>query len=147
MFTELSRVTYLFFNHELAGGEGGAPGGEHTLDREVRLESSDGSTLHVSWTSSPVQYCLGVQEQSWFTPGDAAEVDVTTREPWRSLVGGPIEFLWQEPEHQVLELRGKGSSVFLSSREGKNWCADVVTISDSRPELPSNTSLERTRAR
>jgi len=147
MTTFLSRVTYLLFDHELTDGQDSFVGEEQTLDREVRLETSDGSVRYVSWTSNPVQYCVGIQEQSWFLPGEVSEIDVTTRAPWRHLVGEAIELTWQDPKHQILEVRGKAASVYLSSREGKYWCADAITVSILPPELPSNKSLERARER
>ena len=145
MGSVLSRVTYVLFEHELVEGRAHFPTHEHALDREVRLETTAGTAQHISWTSDPVQYCLGTKESSWFLPGDAAELDMSDSPPWRDLVGKKISLEWRDSDHQVLEVRTDTASVYLASREGAYWCADTITVTDTPPELPSNTSLERTR--
>src|SRR6185369_14892304 len=96
-------------------------GQDHSLDREVRLEFSDGSMQYVSWASEPVQYCVGLQGESWFKPGDVSELEMTNRNPWRHLIGLPVELTWRDVDHQILEVSAGGRSAFLSSCEGSSW--------------------------
>ena len=147
MVSVLSRVTYVLFEHELVDGRAQFSSREHVLDREVRLETAVGAPQHISWTSDPVQYCLGTRESSWFLAGDASELDMSASPPWRDLIGKPFSLEWHDSDHQLLEIRADTASVYLASREGDHWCADTITVSDTPPELPSNTSLERTRER
>jgi hypothetical protein len=147
MTAVLSRVSYLRFEHEVEEGGLDLSAPEHSLDAELRLEYSDGSTQFVSWTSAPVQYCIGVKDGTWFDPGFTTEVDVSSHPLWLELVGHPIVLEWRGSEHQVLEVRGEKESVYLASRDGPYWCGDCVRVSRAMPELPSNTSLEQTRGR
>ena len=146
MTSVLTKVTYLLFESELSEGDEHLLRDEHIIDREVRLDWSDGSVKHISWTSNPVQYCVGVQAHSWFISGDVKEVDMSSRSNWKELVGKEVKLQWHDDSHQVLEMRTDVASIYLSSRENGYWEADTITISQAKPQLPSNKSLERTRA-
>ncbi|MFO1503443.1 MAG: hypothetical protein U1F39_06470 [Steroidobacteraceae bacterium] len=139
----LSGVTYVLFTHEPATFGDDSLVYDHVLDREIRLDFSDGTTKFVSWTNEPVVHCVGVKAESWFKPGDDVTVNVSGRDPWRHLIGHPIDLLWSDADHQVLEVCAGERSAFLCSREGSSWCADAITVSAGAPVLPSNPSLER----
>ena len=145
MSSVLSRVTYLLFANELRAGQTSLPSGDHSLDREIRLEASDGSSQYISWASEPAQYCVGVQSKSWFVEGDVVEIEMSFHEVWEPLVGRAVDLVWHDDSHQVLEIRAGLDSVYLSSREVDYWFADTITVSIERPAMPSNTSFERTR--
>jgi hypothetical protein len=141
----LAKVTYLLFESELSEGDKSLLIDEHIVDREIRLEWSDGSTRYISWTSDPVQYCVGVQDHSWFIAGEVREVDMSSRSVWSDLVGSELELKWHDDSHQLLEARSDAASVYLSSRENAYWWADTITVSKALPQVPSNKSRERTR--
>ena len=147
MASVLRKVTYLLFERELLEGDEYLLRDEHTLDREIRLVWSDGSEKHISWSSDPVQYCIGVQAQSWFLPGDVVQVDMSSRATWKDLVGREVKLQWHDDSHQVLEVCTDSASIYLSSRENDYWEVDTITISRATPRVPSNKSLERTRDR
>jgi len=108
---------------------------EHTIRREIRLDLEGGPPLYISWSSDPVQYCIGVGSKSFFDPGNDVLVDASDHPIWRRIMGGPVELRPLDTEHQILELRGPDASVHLSSREENHWTADVVTVSARRPHL------------
>lgn len=141
MASVLLQVTYLLFERELSEGNDYLLRDEHILDREIRLVWSDGSEKHISWTSDPVQYCIGVQAQSWFLAGDVVEVDMSSRSTWRELVGREVRLQWHDESHQVLELCTDAASIYLSSRENDYWEADTITISRAKPQVPSKKSF------
>jgi hypothetical protein len=147
MGTVLANVSYLLFERELVDGIEPFIADEHIVDREIELTGIDGSVKHVSWTGDPVEYCIGVQESSWFVAGDVKVIPMTSAPLWRSLIGQSIEFIWHDDDHQILEIRGYGAPVFLSSRERDCWYADTITISRLQPVVPSNKSMKRTRER
>jgi hypothetical protein len=145
MTSVLAKVTYLLFESELSEDDEYLLKDEHIVDREIRLDWSDGSVKHISWTSDPIQYCVGVQAHSWFMPGNAKEVDMSSRSIWKELVGNELKLQWHDESHQVLELCTNAASIYLSSRENGYWEADTITVSRAKPQVPSNKSLERTR--
>jgi hypothetical protein len=145
MASVLAKVTYLLFESELAEGVEYLLREEHIVDREIRLEWTDGSAKHISWASEPFQYCVGLQEHSWFLAGEVKKVDMSSRPSWKDLIGRELELKWLDESHQVLQVRAGDASTYLSSRENDYWFADAITVSKATPQVPSNTSLERTR--
>jgi hypothetical protein len=130
----LSGVVYELFSSDVE--EVDRPGAEieHTIDREIRLELSNGDFRYISWSTQPVQSCIAVKASSFFSAGETVLRDFTNHPIWRNLVGKAVSFLVLDPEHQVLEVRSTGGSVYLSSKEGGFWHSDVVTVSAHRPE-------------
>jgi hypothetical protein len=131
----LRRVLYDLFEREADVLTDPGADAEHTIDREIRLELDDGAPLYVSWCSDAVQYCIGVSSKPFFDPGDNVLVDASDHSIWRRLIGSPIDLLHLDTEHQIFEVRGSDTSVYLSPREHGMWTADVVTVSADRPQL------------
>jgi hypothetical protein len=138
----LHRVVYELLEFEASVLDVSESNEQHCIDREIRFEMSDGSCWFASWSSSPVQYCVGIQQGSFFTPPAAATREASGHPLWRRLINQPIEFIPLDDGHQVIEVRSPNGSAFLSSQDGRHWCADVTTVSRLRPDLrerPTNT--------
>ena len=130
----LSRVVYELFPSDVEEIEKPGAELEHTIDREVRLEFSNGDMRFISWCSDPVQYSIAVQERSFFVAGSSAVTrDLSDHPLWRPLIGNVVNMVALDPENQVLEVHSAAGSVYLSSHEG-HWYADVVTVSANRPK-------------
>lgn len=52
----------------------------HLIDRQVKLAFADASDVYVSWTSTPVQFAIGYQDQSFFVNEPDQVRDMTTSE-------------------------------------------------------------------
>jgi hypothetical protein len=131
----LSRVIYELFEADLESLVSPSSDEEHGIDREIRLELSDGASKYISWCSDPVQYCVGVQPHSFFKPGGAVTRDVSVHPLWQRLIGEPLELVVLDANCQVLELRSSLASVFVSSQERGQWEADTLTVSGHNPLL------------
>lgn len=130
------RVVYDLFDFEASVLEDTASSGEHRIDREIRFEMSDGPCWFASWTQSPVGYCVGLRKESFFQCGDCVTRDASNHPLWANLIGKPIEFVVVDANHQVVEVRSPGESVFLSSQQNGDWEMDVLTVSRHHPENP-----------
>jgi len=130
----LSQVVYELFESDLEELRRPGAENEHTIDREVRLEFSNGDTRYISWCSEPEQYCIGVQERPFFKPSGAVAVDLSHHPLWRSFIGKVVTLNPLDAEHQVLEIRFGDAATYLFSKEGESWYSDVVTIADTKPK-------------
>ena len=101
----LTRVIYDLFESDIASLDEPESETAHTIDRQIRLEFSDSSIRHLSWSSDPVQYCIGVQEQPFFVSGDNVTRDFSAHPLWRSVVGHVLDLVVIDPDHQVVEVR------------------------------------------
>ena len=129
----LSRVVYELFESDVEELNAAAATKSHTIDREVRLEFSNGGVRYISWCSEPEQYCIGVKESSFFKPGGAVSRDVSDHPLWRESVGRVVSLVVLDAEHQILEVRAEVSSTYLSTQENGHWYSDAVTISGNKP--------------
>jgi hypothetical protein len=132
----LRRVVYELFEFEAGILDDPASIEQHLLDRQIRFEMSDGSCWFASWANTPIQYSVGIQRERFFAAGDSVTRDASTHPCWTALIGHPVEFVFVDDRHQVVEVRSPGASVFLSSQENGDWASDVTTVSRSRPEIP-----------
>lgn len=132
----LRRVVYELFQFEAGTLDDPASTEQHFIDREIRFEMSDGSCWFASWTNTPIQHSVGIQRERFFADGEPVTRDASTHPCWTALIGHPIEFVFLDERHQVVEVRSLSASVFLSSQENGDWAADVTTVSRARPEIP-----------
>jgi hypothetical protein len=137
----LQRVVYELLEFESSVLDASESDEQHCIDREIRFEMSDGSCWFASWSSSPVQYCVGIQQGSFFTPPAAATRDASGHPLWSRLVNQPIEFIPLDDGQQVIEVRSPNGSTFLSSQDGRHWCMDVTTVSRLRPDLRERPTI------
>ncbi len=113
----------------------------HEIDREIRFEFSNQKRVFVSWCSTPVQYSVGLQLQSFFSDSqDVLTRDMTHDSLWSDLIGELVEFNFVDAEHQVLEIRSGASAVYCCSRELRaggveDWRSDAIHITRKRPPI------------
>lgn len=131
----LKRVEYAVFESDAGALELAERGEDHEIDREIRLHFADGSVRSVSWCSKPVQYCVGVSDVSFFTSPPPLVVDGSAYPMWSPLIGARVDIECVDAEHQVVRVSTSSGAVFLASREGPRWYADVLHISD-QPQRP-----------
>lgn len=131
----LSRVTYELFDFEADILSDPTSNEEHTIDRQIRLDTADGKVHYVSWTSEPVQYCVGVKSESFFLPGDVVTCDASRHPLWARLMGEPVEIVSAGPDSQIVEIRTPNASVFVATCERGRWEADVIRISAAKPHI------------
>jgi len=129
----LVSVVYHTFAHDEGVETLAFEGRDHLTDGEIEFKLDDGSAVFASWVSEPVQYCIGTASHSFFNPSATKAIDCTLSPLWRGLKGHALEFAVQDPDHQVVEVRSEGGSVFLASTEQDRWLADVVAISAKKP--------------
>ena len=129
----LTAVVYHLFDFESDVLTRAGSAAQHRIDRELRLDFSNGTSQYFSWASEPAQYCVGVQSKSFFLPGEAVAIDATTHPLWRPLVQKAVELVWLDSEHQVLELRGPEGSLYLASVEAGEWQSDTLTVAGTKP--------------
>lgn len=109
----------------------------HEIDREICLEFEDGEKKYFSWCNKPVQYSVGVQNHRFNANEPDHVVEASNWDMWKGLIGKKIELISCDDSHQVLELKGQGKSVYLSSQEQGSWLSDVLHISTTLPEFSS----------
>lgn len=106
----------------------------HEIDREVIFEFEDGLHTYCSWNGEPVQYSIGSSNRRFFINEPDHIIDVTNWEIWHKLIGEQIRLIYHDSCHQVLEIKGQSTSVYLSSQENGSWQADVLHISKEKPK-------------
>lgn len=107
----------------------------HEIDREIFLEFDNGEKRYFSWCNEPVQYSVGVQDHRFNVNEPDHVIDASGWEMWRGLIGNKVDFISHDDSHQILELRGQNSCVYLSTQERGSWLADVLHISITLPEF------------
>jgi len=132
----LQKVVYELFDHEKDILKDSKSENSHTIDRELYLEFHDQKRIFISWTNIPLRYAVGLQENSFFKDEDKITIDVSAHPIWRKIAGQDIDIITLDENHQVVEIQSPVASVYLSTCENGNWLADVITISDKKPELP-----------
>lgn len=103
----------------------------HEIDREICLEFDGDCRRYFSWCNEPVQYSVGIRDHRFNVNEPDHVIDVSEWTIWEGLIGSDIDFIYRDELHQVLELRGKSGSVYLSSQEQGSWQADVLHISNA----------------
>ncbi|MDN3650809.1 hypothetical protein QWZ13_18080 [Reinekea marina] len=109
----------------------------HEIDREIYLEFEGGEKKYFSWCNKPAQYSVGVQNHRFNTNEPDHVVDASNWNMWQGLIGNEIELISRGNLHQILEIKGQGKSVYLSSQEQGSWLSDVLHISSTLPEFGS----------
>lgn len=132
----LQKVIYELFESEKGVFKDSKSNISHTIDRELYLEFHNQKRVFISWNSAPVQYAVGLQENSFFDTNQKIIVDASGHPIWRRLIGQHIETIMLDKDNQVLEIRSPVASVYISTCEDGNWLSDAITISDKKPEFP-----------
>jgi hypothetical protein len=132
----LQKVVYELFDYEKDILKDSNSENSHTIDRELYLEFHDQKRIFISWNNAPLLYAVGLQENSFFNDEDKIIIDASTHPIWKKITGQEIDTIILDEGNQVLEIRSPIASVYLSTYENGNWLADVITISDKKPELP-----------
>ena len=127
----VKRVSYELFESDLSSLNETSEW--HEIDREIVLEFEDGNHMYFSWCGEPVQYSICSKNNRFFKNEPENIMDVTNWEMWRKLVGEEIRLAYHDSCHQVLEIKGQSTSVYLSSQENGSWQADVLHISKEKP--------------
>ncbi|WP_418357061.1 hypothetical protein ACNH6B_11495 [Shewanella basaltis] len=130
---KLERVIYELYEIDFGSLKGESESDSHELDREIYLEFESGEKVYFSWCNEPVQYCIGFQSGRFNANEPDHVVEATNWSVWRDLIGQELSFVFTDKSHQILELKGQTSSVYLSSQEQGSWVADVLHISKSLP--------------
>jgi hypothetical protein len=130
---KLKRVIYELYEIDFGSLKGQTDSESHEIDREIYLEFETGERFYFSWCNEPVQYCIGFKPER-FNENELDHVlDATHWKVWCELIGQDISFVFADESHQILELKGLSSSVYLSSQERGSWVADVLHISKGLP--------------
>jgi len=109
----------------------------HEIDREIYLEFENGEKKFFSWCNEPIQYSVGIKDHRFNVNEPDHVMDASSWNMWQGLIGNEVEFISREESHQILELRGQGTSVYLSSQEKGSWFSDVLHISKTLPKFSS----------
>jgi hypothetical protein len=132
---KIVRVVYKLFESDFTSLKGNSD--SHEIDREICLEFDSGRKLYFSWCQKPIQFSVGFQEQSFNTNEPERSLDVSNWDIWKPLIGNRIELVYLDNNHQILQLKGVTSSIYLSSQEQGIWEADVLHISSKMPKYAS----------
>jgi len=132
---KLKRVIYELYEVDFGSLKGESGSDSHEIDREIYLEFESGKRVYFSWCYEPVQYCIGFQSSRFNASEPDHVIEATNWNIWRDLIGQNLNFVFIDESHQVLELKGQISSVFLSSQEQGSWVADVLHISKDLPVI------------
>jgi hypothetical protein len=109
--------------------------GWHQLDGQIKLQFSDGHTVFISWGDKPIQYSIEIQSVTFFSPGSLVEMPMNENPFWNSLVGSEIILEYIDATHQVLQVRGRHTSIFLSSQyDDGAFQGDCVRVSTVNPD-------------
>ena len=130
---KLNRVIYELFEIDFGSLKGQSGSESHEIDREIYLEFETGEKLYFSWCNEPVQCCIGFKPERFNANEPDHVIDATNWKVWCELIGQEICFVFTDESHQILELKGQSSSVYLSSQERGSWEADVLHISKDLP--------------
>jgi len=109
----------------------------HEIDRELCLEFESGKALYFSWCNEPEQYSVGLLNHRFNENEPDHILDASKSDMWSKLIGQEITPIFLDDSHQVLELKGKTYSVYLSSQENGSWFSDVLRISMKLPKFGS----------
>jgi hypothetical protein len=126
---KLKRVIYELYEVDFRSLKGESNSDSHEIDREIYLEFESGKKIYFSWCNEPVQYCVGFQSIRFNANEPDHVIEATNWSVWRELIGQVTSFVFTDETHQILELKGQTSSVYLSSQEQGSWVADVLHIS------------------
>ncbi|RYV01544.1 hypothetical protein SOPP22_14265 [Shewanella sp. OPT22] len=130
---KLERVIYELYEVDFYSLKGESDSDFHEIDREIYLEFESGKKVYFSWCNEPVQYCIGFQSARFNANEPDHVIEVTNWGVWQDLIGQELSFIFTDESHQILELKGQTSSVYLSSQEKGSWVADVMHISKGLP--------------
>jgi hypothetical protein len=112
----LNGVEYQTFHSDIPCLQETETLGWHQLDGQVKLQFSDGQPIFISWGNTPIQYSIEIRSSTFFAPDPLIEVSMAENRFWDSLVGSEVVLEYINATHQVLCVRGKDTSVFLSSQ-------------------------------
>lgn len=132
---KLKCVIYELYGVDFGSLKGESDSDSHEIDREIYLEFESGKKVYFSWCNEPVQYCIGLQSGRFNAKEPDHVIEATDWNVWRYLIGQELSFVFTDESHQVLELKGQTSSVYLSSQEQGPWVADVLHISKDLPVI------------
>ena len=137
----LSGVTYELFQFESDVLEREGSTMTHTIDGQVRLLMSDGTSTFVSWGNEPVQHAVCWQAVSFYEAENMIVVNASHHPLWKPLVGASLSFVVLDSEQQIVKVRSEASAVYLSSQEEGRWWSDVTTISVKRPSRETESAV------
>jgi hypothetical protein len=125
----LSKVFYRLLPLEASPLSDPAMQASHVIDAEVILEAADARRVYLSWADSADEYCVGVQDESWFNPGTGTEIDASGAPMWSRLIGKPVDLRHLDTARQILEIRSSEASAYIATFDGQHWGVDTLTVS------------------
>jgi hypothetical protein len=131
---KISKVFYELFNSDYLSIKGHENDDFHEIDREICLEFTDGTKIYISWADKPIQFCIGHKDSSWNINQPEIILDASEWKIWKNIINQEVEIIYLDNEKQILELKSKNTSIFLSSQENCNWETDVLHISLIKPK-------------
>ncbi|MBZ2191607.1 hypothetical protein JFJ09_05190 [Pseudoalteromonas arctica] len=132
---KLKRVIYELFEMDFGNLKGKSDSDSHEIDCEIYLEFETGEKFYFSWSSKPVQYCIGFKSERFNVNDPAHLIEATHWKVWRELIEEEISFVFIDESHQILELKAQSSSTYLSSQEHGIYFTDVLHISKALPVM------------
>ena len=133
----LARVWYELFAHE-AEWQDAHPDADAELDRQLRLEMTDGSRVFVAWTWGPSgddhYYHVGFARESFCTGTPEVDRDVSAWPLWTPLVGQPVDLSFVGKSHQVLAVRAGSAVAYCCSFGRGMWGMDELRVGRRIPD-------------
>jgi hypothetical protein len=105
------------------------------LDRQLRLETSNGACLFISWNWRPGSdiYFVDMSPTSFcMDPGVVR--DVSELLLWRPLIGNTIVIDYLDADKQVLRLQTGNETLYCCSFSRGMWAMDALTIARNLPK-------------
>jgi len=130
---KLREVTYNCFDYETVDFASDPKSTSHELDREIILKFDDRPSMYISWDMVAGDYRVALREHSFFDD-DFVPVDVSRWEIWRRLLGDIVELNANWAGSQVVQISSDRGSVFVCSRNERNWYHDTLTIQQQPPD-------------
>ena len=134
----LTKVLYEPFESDAKWLDLNDKSSHHIIDRELRLLFTDAPPVFISWTSTPVQYSIGHQGQSFFANEPQVVRDMTGSAIWSRVIDQQVALDFDDPDHQVLRIHAGAAAVYCSSFE-EGWQTDVVNVSSEAPNKAMQT--------
>lgn len=134
---KIVKVVYELFESDYSRILGHENDNSHEIDREVRLITDDGANIYVSWANEPIQFSVGYKDSSWNINKPEREIEASHWNMWKPIIRQECKLVYVNKEHQILELKSSGGSIYFSSQEQGCWESDVLHISTNRPKYSS----------
>ena len=131
---KLAAVSYRLFEGEEPAIKAARNAETHDFGGELVLTFQGGMKSFISWVSEPVQYAVGVKDESHFEPdASLAEFDVSDAGMWAALIGKELSLRYVGVHNQVLRISSENDHVLVCSYERGGWWADELTICKQMP--------------